>query len=141
MNMKSLLITIVVAAVAVWMTDFLIHGIWLSTRYGETKELWRTEDEMIAKMPFMFLGQFLIGGTFAALFALFVAEKRCLKATLTFFGLIGIMTGAAQIIMFAVQPLPPDIVVKWCGAYFVQSLVVGVVVHKVYKPLTTPSAC
>ena len=53
MNTKSLLITIAVAFVTVWATDFLIHGIWLSATYGATKELWRPESEMMAKMPFI----------------------------------------------------------------------------------------
>lgn len=141
MNRKSLLITIVVAFVTVWLTDFLIHAVWLGQRYGETKELWRSEEEMMKNMHFMFLGQFLVGTAFTLLFASFVAEKRCLKATLTFAGLIGTMSSAAQLIMFAVQPLPADLVVKWCVAYLVQALLLGVVVHQVYKPLNTPPAC
>jgi len=141
MNLKSLLITIVVAFVTVWATDFLIHAVWLGQRYGETKELWRSEEEMMKNMHFMFLGQFLVGTAFTLLFASFVAVKRCLKATLTFAGLIGIMSSAAQLIMFAVQPLPGDLVVKWCIAYLVQALLLGVIVHQVYKPLNTPPAC
>ena len=41
MNCKSLIITILVAFVTVWATDFLIHAVWLSSTYGATKELWR----------------------------------------------------------------------------------------------------
>lgn len=141
MNLKSLLITIVVAFVTVWLTDFLIHAVWLSSTYGATKELWRPEADMVAKMPFMFLGQFVVGTAFSILFASYVAEKRCLQATLKFAGLIGIMSSAAQVIMFAVQPFPGDLVVKWCVAYLAQALLLGVVVHQVYKPLPTPPAC
>lgn len=141
MNKKSLIITIIVAAISVWATDFLIHAVWLGQRYGETKELWRTEAEMMKNMPFMFCGQILVGASFATLFALFVAEKRCLGMTLTFSALIGGMTGAGQIIMYAVQPLPGDIVIKWCAAYLVQALVVGAIVHLVYKPNAAAAAC
>ena len=137
MNTKSLLITIVVAFVTVWATDFLIHGVWLSATYGATKELWRPESEMMAKMPFMFLGQFLIAAAFSMIFAACVAEKRCISCSMKFSACIGVMIAAGQIIMYAVQPYPGALVVKWCVAYIAQALVLGFVVHKVYRPLPT----
>lgn len=138
LNTKSLVITILVSFVTIWVTDFLIHGIWLASTYGATKELWRPEEQMVAHMPYMLFGQLLVGIAFTSIFALFVAEKRCMKATLTFAGLLGLMTGAAQIIMYAVQPLPGDLVVKWFVAYCVQALIVGAVIHLVYR---LPAAC
>ena len=139
MNTKSLLITIVVAFVTVWATDFLIHGVWLSATYAATKELWRPESEMMAKMPFMFLGQFLIAAAFSMIFAACVAEKRCISCSMKFSACIGVMIAAGQIIMYAVQPYPGTLVVKWCVAYIAQVLVLGFVVHKVYRlPATTP---
>lgn len=144
MNIKSLLLTILVAFVTVWVTDFLIHGVWLSATYGETKQLWRPEAEMLAKMPFMLLGQLLVATSFTLIFAACVAEKRCLSCTLKYAACIGVMTGGAQIIMYAVQPLPGLLVVKWCAAYLVQALLLGVIVHQVYRhpgasPCTAPS--
>ena len=32
--------------VGVWITDFLIHGVWLQSTYKETMSLWRPEAEM-----------------------------------------------------------------------------------------------
>ena len=144
MNIKSLLLTILVAFVTVWVTDFLIHGVWLSATYGETKQLWRPEAEMLAKMPFMLLGQLLVATSFTLIFAACVAEKRCLSGTLKYSACIGVMTGGAQIIMYAVQPFPGLLVVKWCVAYLVQALVLGTIVHNVYRhpgssTCTTPS--
>lgn len=140
MNTKNLLITIIVTFVAVWLTDFLIHAVWLSSTYGATKQLWRTEEAMMAHMPFMFVGQFVVAIAFATLFASFVAEKRSLRETLKFSALMGINTSAAQIIMYAVQPYPGTLIVKWCLAYFVQALVIGVIIHMVYRPLNPPVA-
>ena len=99
MNIKSLVITILVAFVTVWVTDFLIHAVWLSATYGATKELWRPEAEMVATMPYMFLGQFLIAASFTLIFAACVAEKRCLRCTLMYSACIRIMIGGEQIIM------------------------------------------
>ena len=140
MNIKSLVITIVVAFVTVWATDFLIHAVWLSATYGATKELWRPEAEMLEKMPWMLLGQFLVATAFTTIFAACVAEKRCIRCTLKYSAAIGVLGGGGQIIMYAVQPFPGSLVAKWCLGYFVQSLVLGVIVHKVYKPNATPPA-
>ncbi len=133
MNIKSLVITILVAFVTVWATDFLIHAVWLSATYGETKQLWRSEAEMMEKMPFMLLGQLLVASSFTLIFAACVAEKRSLSCTLKYSACIGVMTGGAQLIMYAVQPFPGLLVVKWCVAYLAQTLLLGVIVHKVYK--------
>lgn len=135
MNIKSLVITIIVAFVTVWGTDFLIHAVWLSSTYGATKELWRPEAEMLSKMPWMFLGQFLVAAGFTVNFAACVAEKRSLRATLCYAGSMGVLIGGGQIIMYAVQPFPGLLVVKWCLAYFVQMLLLGCIVSKVYQPL------
>ncbi len=135
MNTKSLLLTILVAFVTVWATDFLIHAVWLSSTYGATQELWRPEAEMMAKMPFMLLGQFLLAAAFTVIFATCVAEKRRISCTLKLSASIGIIAVAGQIMMYAVQPFPGTLVAKWCIASIVQALLLGLVVHKIYRPL------
>lgn len=134
MNIKSLLFTIVVAFVTVWATDFLIHAVWLSATYAATKELWRPEAEMVSKMPFMLLGQFLVAVAFTLIYAACVAEKRCLSCTLKYAGCMGLTAAAGQIIMYAVVPWPGSLVAKWCVAYIAQALVLGLVMFKVYRP-------
>ncbi|NJN06386.1 MAG: hypothetical protein HC814_08495 [Rhodobacteraceae bacterium] len=135
MNTKSLIITVVVAFITVWATDFLIHAVWLSSTYGATKELWRPEEEMMSKMPWMLLGQLLIASAFTLIFAAAVAEKRHLACSLKYAATMGVLAIGGQIIMYAVQPLPGLLVAKWCFSYFVQMLLLGLIVHKVYKPL------
>lgn len=141
MNCKRFIAAILAAFATVWLTDFLIHGVWLSSTYGATKELWRPEAEMPAKMPWMLAGQFVVAATFTSIFAGWVAEKRCLRSTWMFSLAVGAMVGGGQIIMYAVQPFPGMLVVKWCVAYLLQTLVLGTVVHFVYKPAAAPACC
>lgn len=133
MNTKSLLITIVVAFITISVTDFLIHQVWLSAAYAETKHLWRPEAEMMAKMPLMMLGQLIFATVFSVIFASFVAEKRCLSTTLKFSFCLALISVAGQMMMYAVQPIPGSLIVKWCVAITAQVLLLGVVVHKVYR--------
>lgn len=134
MNPKSLLLTIPVAFVTVWVTDFLIHGLWLGSTYKATASLWRPEAEMMAKMPWMLLAQFLVAAAFTMIFAACVAEKRCLSCSLKYAACMGIFSGGGQLMMYAVQPLPGALVAQWVLAAIVQAVVLGLVVHKVYRP-------
>lgn len=132
-NCKSLLITIGVAAVVVWGTDFLIHGIWLKPVYEATPQLWRSEAGMISKMPFMFAGQAVVAIAFTTIFALFVAEKRSLGATLLYALCVALLVGGGDVIRYAVQPYPGHLVVRWFLAGIVQTMFLGTVVHFVYR--------
>ena len=115
-------------------TDFLIHQLWLGSTYKATAALWRPEAEMMAKMPWMLLAQFLVAAAFTMIFAACVAEKRCMSCTIKFAASMGIFSGGGQLMMYAVQPLPGSLVAKWVLAAIVQALVLGFVIHKIYKP-------
>jgi hypothetical protein len=90
---------------------------------------------MLQKMPFMLVGQFLIGAAFTMIFAACVAEKRCISCSLKYAACIGVIVAAGQLIMYSVQPYPGAMAAKWCFAYIAQALLLGLIVHKVYKPL------
>ena len=90
---------------------------------------------MMAKMPFMFLGQFLAATAFTLIFAAWVAEKRSLGSTMKFAACMGLLAIANQIIMYTVAPYPGSLVAIWCVAYLAQMLLLGFVVHKVYRPV------
>ncbi len=134
MNPKSLLITIVVAFVTVWAMDFLVHAVWLGTTYKATASLWRPEAEMMAKMPWTLLAQFLVAAAFTMIFAVCVADRRSMKTTIGFAASMGVFSGGGQLMMYAVQPLPGSLVAKWVLAAIVQAVLLGIIVHKVYRP-------
>src|ERR1043165_7076939 len=96
MNPKSLLITIPVAFVTVWVTDFLIHAVWLGSTYKATASLWRPEAEMMTMMPWMLLAQFLVAAACNTIFAACVAEKRCLSCSVKYAACMGIFSGGGS---------------------------------------------
>ena len=134
MNPKSLIIAIVVAFVTVAATDFLIHGLWLGATYKATASLWRPEAEMNAMRPLMMLAEFFAATAFTIIFAACVAEKRCMSCTMKYSASMGIFSGAGQFMMYCVQPLPGSLAAKWVLAAIAQALVLGFIIHKVYKP-------
>ena len=140
MNVKSLLITIVVAFLVIFATDFVIHGVWLSSTYGATKQLWRPESEMQGFMPCLAAGQFLAAATFTVLWAVGFAENAKLSCALKYGLFMGLFHQANTLITYAVMPLTRGIAAKWFVAGLAQSLIVAAVVFFVYKPKPATAA-
>ena len=137
MNYKSLVISIIVAFIVIWVTDFVIHRVLLAPTYGATKELWRPEEEMMKKLPWMLVGQGIVAIAFTTIYAAFVAEKRTIQSVLLYAICIAMLVGGGNVIMSAVQPYPGSLVVKWFLAAIVQMPLIAIIISFVYKPLAT----
>ena len=136
MNTKSLIISIVVVFIAVTLTDILIHGVWLSSLYGATKELWRPEAEMSSGkyMGWLHAGHLLVAVTFTMLWAVGFAQNAKITCGIKYGLFMALFGQAHTLISYAVQPLPLELVWKWIASGAVQGIVLGVIVFFVYKP-------
>jgi hypothetical protein len=136
MNTKRLIICIVAVFVAITVTDILIHGVWLSSRYGETKELWRPESEMGSGkyMAWLHAGHLLAAITFTMLWAVGFADGAKISCAVKFGAFMALFSQAHTLITYAVQPVPFDIIVKWFLSGIVQGIIVGIVAFYTYKP-------
>ena len=133
MNIKRLILAIVAAFAVLWVTDFLIHGIWLKPDYLATQSLWRPETEMGSHMGWMFGAQLLFAITFVLLWTRWADTAR-LGCAFGYGLLMGLFSGVWAIIMYVVMPLPCSIACKWFFAGIVQSILIALVTFYVYKP-------
>jgi hypothetical protein len=135
MNPQRLLLAILAAFLTLFATDFVIHGIWLAPVYKATASLWRPEGEMNSHMGWLSAGQLLAAITFTMIWARgFAATARYQCAVI--YGLcMALFSQANTLISYAVQPLTAEIVWKWIVAGVVQGVILGLVIHSVYKPL------
>lgn len=138
MNTKRLILTILLVFVGVWVTDFLIHGVWLANTYGRTKELWRPEKEMNAFFGWLMLGQLIASVTFVMIWAKGFAATACLGCACVYGTMMGLFNQSNTLITYAVQPLPAEIAVKWFVSGVAQGVVMGLLVFAVYKPKAVP---
>ena len=139
MNPKRLILAILAVFIGIWATDFLIHGVWLSTRYGETKSLWRPENEMMSHMGWLLLGQFLAALAFVIIWARGFAATGHLPCACIYGAFMGLFSQATTLITYAVQPFPADIAGKWFISGLVQGVLMGLLVFMVYKPKPEPA--
>ena len=133
MNIKRLILAIIVGFVVLWVTDFLIHGLWMMPDYKATQSLWRPEAEMGSYMGWMLCAQFLSVITFVMIWTRW-ADTAKLACAIVFGLLMGMFSGAWTIIMYVVIPMPGSIACKWFFAGIAQAILLGIVTFYVYKP-------
>jgi hypothetical protein len=134
MNPKRLIFAIIAVFLMVWITDFLIHGVWLKGDYAASMSLWRPEAEMQAHIGWLFLGEFLATVTFVVLYAKGFASQACLMCAVMFGLFMGLFMQANTFITYAVQPVPAGLAAKWIVAGVAQGVLMGLVAFFVYKP-------
>ena len=137
MNPIRLLLAIVAVFAGVWVTDYLVHEIWLKSIYQANAALWRPETDIEAHIGWLFLGQFLFTLTFVWIWATGFATRRTLARACIYGVAMGVFRQAYTFILYAVQPLPKDLAVKWVFVGIAQGLLMGLLVL-VYK--SKPSA-
>ena len=134
MNPKRLALAIAAVFAGVFVTDFLIHGVWLQNTYKETMSLWRSDAEMQAYMGWLMLGQFLVAVPFVVLWAKGFAALDCVRCACIYGVFMGLFSQANTLITYAVQPFPASLAVKWFVAGVAQGVLMGLIVYFVYKP-------
>lgn len=136
MNIKSLVLSIIVVFIAATVTDILIHGVWLSSLYGATNELWRPEAEMSSGkyMGWLHAGHALAAITFTTLWAVGFAPSARITCGVKYGLLMALFAQTHTLISYAVQPFPLEIVWKWMLGGIAQGILLGVIVFLVYKP-------
>ena len=134
MNPKRLILAVVVVFVGLWLTSFLIHGVWLNSLYKETMHLWRSEAEMTRHMGWMLLGQFLWSLAFVVIWSKGISAVNSLGRSFLYGLTMGVFSEANSLIMYAVEPLPGYIVAKWVAAGLVQGALLGLLLFFVGRP-------
>ena len=112
--------------VAVFATDFLIHGVLLKDMYMATAGLWRSESDMKHFMPFMMTGQLITAFFFSWIFMQGYKGKGWVEGVRYGLYLAGFLAGG-HFMMYAVQPFPASLIWAWIVCDAAQGAVCGVV--------------
>jgi hypothetical protein len=134
MNPKRLILAIVTVFVFVWLTDFLIHHVWLMGDYNASASLWRPATEMGSHLRWLVLAELLWSATFVIIYAKGFAAMNCLRCACLYGLFMGLFFEANTLVAYFSQPLPGELAVKWFVANVAQAVLAGVIVFFVYKP-------
>ena len=97
-------------------------------------KLWRSEADMKAHMPGIFIGQFLVALAFTMMWSRIALGGAGLPCAIAFGVCFGLFYSGGTVIQNAVQPLPAGLMMKWIISGILQSVLVGVVLFLVHKP-------
>lgn len=124
----------VTAVIAV--IDMILHNVILMDAYRQTLELWRPEAEMKELFWLIWAGYPVFALFFVRMFAKgYEKDKPGLGQGLRFGTLAGFLVfAAANMICYAVMPLPVVIPVAWFLGGMVECIAGGVVAGWIYRP-------
>ncbi len=118
------------AVFVVWMLgSFAVHGAWLGADYAAMPEMFRSEAESGAYMPYMLVGHILMAGAFVWIYQRGVEATPWMWQGIRFgLAIIFLAVVPTYLIYFAVQPMPANMVAKQILGDSILVLVLGVLV-------------
>lgn len=124
-----------IATFVAWMAgSFLVHGTILMNDYGGLPNLYRTEADSMAYMPFMLLAHVIMAGAFVWIYARGIEAGAWMGQGIRY-GLAIVMLAvvAPYMIYYAVQPLPGMMVVKQIVFDGILVILLGMIVAWFYR--------
>ncbi len=133
MNTKRLLLTALAVFVFIFAYEWVFHGILLKDTYAQTPNLWRPETELMQHFHWLVLGQIVIALMFTVVFAQgFAAGGVAAGIKLGIF--VGLLRLGLDLITYAVQPLPVNLIVSWFFGGLIEAAATGAIAGAIFKP-------
>jgi hypothetical protein len=133
MNIKRLAMACLAVFVFVFTYDYILHEKILRMDYVLTGYLWRSPEDMPRYFGSLFFGQLLLSVAFCLIYAFLVGAHSNIRRGMIYGLLAGVLLSAPNFIMFAVQPMPLELIIKWVCGRLVQMLLAGSVLGAIYR--------
>lgn len=136
-NKKHFIIATICTFIAIYFYEFALHVGYLMDLYLQTPDLWRTPEDMEQYIPYIYFYQFSMA---LAITWIFVQgyENRGLMEGIRFGTALGLLMGASMFASYTYMPISGELAIKWFLGYFVEGLIVGVVLSLTYKNAQAP---
>jgi hypothetical protein len=134
MPMKTFVIAWIVAFV-VWMFgSFVVHGVLLAGDYRALPAMFRTEADGAAHMPFLLIAHVIASGALAWIYGRGVQARPWLGQGVRFgLAVACLLPIYMYLVYFAVQPMPPALVVRQVIFDSTVVVLVGVAIAFVHR--------
>jgi hypothetical protein len=136
---------ILLASLCAFVTYFIYGGIlfgilpWLRTEFAKYPDVYRSQDGIKSTMPFGMLAMFVALVAITVLYAMLCLTGSDIAAGARFGALIGIFAvGSFVIHNYVNLKIGLRLTIQQSIAYFVQWVLVGIVIGLTYKPAVQP---
>jgi hypothetical protein len=115
--------------------SYLIHSVILMKSYMATEGLWRSEEAMAHRMPYMLIGQFIFVLGAVLIYQRGVEKKSWVGQGIRF-GILLALVSCVQgsIIQYVVTPLPHRLVAHWIILESVLTILLGLLIAGICQP-------
>jgi hypothetical protein len=132
MNWKKLFIAFIAAFVFIFLFEWLLHGVFLKDAYTSVQNLMRPKEEFGSHFHWLVLGEAIMVFMFTVIYARGFADggvpggvRLGVMLAVTYIG--------ADLITYAVQPFPGNLIVIWSVAVLIEYAIAGAIVGAIYK--------
>ncbi len=132
MNTKKFLKGAVSVSFFVIAFEWIFHGVIMKDSYAQTAYLWRPPEQMHSFLPFMTMGQILFSFVFTYIF-IKGYEKKGIGEGVRYGLVMGILFTGSMLVCYAVTPYPSQMVLSWIAATFVELILAGVILARIYQ--------
>jgi len=142
MNVKKFWIAVVVVFVLLEILGYLVHGVILAATYESEgiKEVFRSMEEMDSKMWIMWLTDLIWVYFFVFFFTKGYENKGIMEGVRygTYMGIFVSLVFSYQ--NYVMIPIPYSLALQWFIYGFIISVILGVTVGLIYRPVATESS-
>jgi magnesium-transporting ATPase (P-type) len=136
MNTKKLWGAVAVVFVILEITNYLIHGVMLSSTYSSegVKEIFRPEEEMMSKMWIMWITDLVWSFFFVFIFVKGYQNKGIIEGVRYGIYIALFMSFTYAYGSYVMYPLPYSLIFQWFLVGLFQCILLGIVTAAIYKP-------
>jgi hypothetical protein len=135
MAMKKTIGAIVASFILLSAGGYLIHNVWLAQDYQQHSELWRAQNAMLHRLPYIYIANLIFSIAAVLIYVRGVEAKPWLGQGIRFGILLVLVTVIPNsLVEYVVYPLPYQLVLKWMIGGGLLSIVVGLGIAAICQP-------
>ena len=133
MNTKRLALGTLAVYIFIFAFEWIFHGVFMEDVYAQMPNLWRPKGEMVAYLPFLFVGQLIFSSVFAYIFAKGY-ENKGIPEGFRYGCWIAMLVNSGLLVNYAVMPYSLRLLIIWVVATFLELGLAGAILAALYKP-------
>ncbi len=134
LNVKQWFIATIAVFVAMAVIQFIVHGVMLSGWYMEYQSYWRSQEDMMSKRPWMYVGYLVFSVLFTYIYTRGYEGKPGMGEGLRYGLLVGSLIALPKMFIdHAVFFYPGKIILAWAVGMVVMCAILGAIVGMIYK--------
>ena len=135
MQQKRFWFSVLSVWLVMFVTDWVLHGMWLGGLYQETAQFWKTAEEIHSAMWMAWLGNFIFAWAFVWIYTKGISQDNPWSQAFRYALAILLVSKVPTLFgQWSYSAIPPELIWKWGVVYFIQAFACAFAMTWVIKP-------